>query len=115
MIVRNTMAIALICFASATFAKGPPHMPTRSAPLLPANRGHLPMPRDKAKAEAMTMITTMTVVIRPSVTRARTVTGATLSEAIRSTGTLTGPEIARQEPTGGVLTGSETVREEPIG
>jgi hypothetical protein len=73
------------------------------------------MPRDKAKAEAMTMITAMTVVIRPSVTRARTVTGATLSEAIRSTGTLTGPEIARQEPTGGVLTGSETVREEPIG
>ena len=71
---------------------------------------------DRPRSEAMMlMITTMTVVIMPSVTRARTVTGATLSEAIRSTGTLTGPEIASPGPIGVVLTGSGTVRQEPIG
>jgi hypothetical protein len=73
------------------------------------------MLRDTAKAEAMTMITTTTVVIRPSVIRPKTVTGVTTIEAIRSTGTLTGPEIARPGPTGVVLTGSGTVRQEPIG
>ena len=72
------------------------------------------MLRDTAKAEAMMMMT-MTVVIRTSATRPKTVTGVTPNEAIRSTGTLTGREIARPEPIGVVLTGSETVKEEPIG
>jgi hypothetical protein len=87
----------------------------RAVPLLPANRVRLLMPRDTAKAEAMMMITAMTVVIRTGVTRLKTVTGATLIEAIKSTGTLTVREIARRGPTGVALTGSETVREVPIG
>jgi hypothetical protein len=53
------------------------------------------MLRDTGKAEAMTVMTAMTGVIRSSVRRTKTVTGATLNEAIKTTGTLTGREIAR--------------------
>jgi uncharacterized protein (UPF0210 family) len=82
------MTIALICFASAALAKGLP-------PLLPANRVSLLMPSFTGEAEAMTVITAMTGVIRSSVRRTKTVTAATLNEAIKRTGTLTGREIAR--------------------
>ena len=67
----------------------------KAPPLLPANRVRLPMLRDTGKAEAMTVMTAMTGVIRSSVRRTKTVTGATLNEAIKRTGTLTGREIAR--------------------
>lgn len=42
MIVRNTMAIALICFASATFAKGPPPHANTKRPSFAGEQGPPP-------------------------------------------------------------------------